>query len=188
MSRKIVILALFALVGTVGRTLAQSTSLKWNALYWVVGVPNMSVETRLGEKFTFNADAVYSPWKSVKGRPLQGLQLIPEVRFYPKEAMKGFYVGGFVSYDSYKVSKWDHPKNEVQHGIGMCLGATVGWQIDIARRWGMDFYAGGGWHLGWYYGVNTQTGQRYANWNRSGEWIPYKVGVAFVYRLGMGRQ
>ena len=90
MSRKIVILALFALVGTVGRTLAQSTSLKWNALYWVVGVPNMSVETRLGEKFTFNADAVYSPWKSVKGRPLQGLQLIPEVRFYPKEAVKGF--------------------------------------------------------------------------------------------------
>lgn len=182
------ILVLFVLLGTVGRATAQNTALKWNALYWVVGVPNMSVETRLANKWTFNGDVVYSPWKSIKGRPFLGLQVIPEVRFYPKEAMKGFYVGGYVSYDSYKVSKWDHPKTDVQHGIGLGLGVTLGYQIDIARRWGMDFYAGGGWHLGWYYGVNTLTGQRYANWNRSGEWIPYQLGVTFSYRLGMGRQ
>lgn len=46
MLRKIVILALFALSGAVSGAKAQNTSLKWNALYWVVGVPNMSVETR----------------------------------------------------------------------------------------------------------------------------------------------
>ncbi|WP_298062214.1 DUF3575 domain-containing protein [uncultured Rikenella sp.] len=188
MLRKIMIWALFALPGCLGSAAAQNTALKWNALYWVVGVPNMSVETCLGEKFTFNGDLVYSPWESVKGRPLRGLQVIPEVRFYPREAFRGFYVGGYVSYDSYKVSKWDHPKNEVQHGIGVGLGVTLGWQIDIARRWGMDFYVGGGWHHGWYYGVDTSTGQRYAPWNESGEWVPYQAGVTFVYRLGMGRE
>ena len=113
------VLALFALAGTLGRAAAQHTALKWNALYWAVGVPNMSVETRIGERFTFNADAVYSPWKSIKGRPMLGLQLIPEVRFYPRAAFRGFYVGAYVSYDSYKVSKWDHPKTDVQHGIGL---------------------------------------------------------------------
>lgn len=167
-----------------GRVRAQGTALKWNALYWVVGVPNMSVETRLNGKFTFHGDAVYSPWKSVKGRPLLGLQLISEVRFYPREAFRGFYVGGYVAYDSYKVSKWDHPKNEVQHGIGIGIGATVGWQIELARRWGLDFYVGGGWHHGWYYGVDTSTGLRYVPWNKSGEWIPYQAGIAFSYRLG----
>lgn len=188
MRRKIVTLALFGLIGCLGSAQAQTTALKWNALYWVVGVPNMSVETRLGEKFTFNGDFVYSPWQSIKGRPLTGLQVIPEVRFYPKESFKGFYVGGFVAYDSYKVSKWDHSKTDVQHGIGIAMGLTLGWQIDIARRWGMDFYIGGGWHHGWYYGVNTLTGQRYVDWNSSGEWIPYKAGVTFAYRLGMGRK
>lgn len=187
MFRKMMISALFAAMATLGQAAAQRTALKWNALYWAVGVPNMSVETRIGERFTFNADAVYSPWKSVKGRPMQGLQLIPEVRFYPRAAFRGFYIGAYASYDSYKVSKWDHPKYEVQHGIGISLGATLGWQIDIARRWGMDFYIGGGWHHGWYYGVNTLTGQRYAPWNESGEWIPYQAGVTFAYRLGMGR-
>lgn len=188
MRRNIVILALFALAaGSFGRASGRNPSLKWNALYWVVGIPNMSVEARLSDRFTFNGDFVYSPWESIKGRSLTGLQVIPEVRFYPKESFRGFYVGGFVSYDSYKMSKWDHPKTEVQHGIGMCLGLTLGWQIDIARRWGMDFYVGGGWHKGWYYGVNTLTGERYVDWNKSGEWLPYKAGVTFVYRLGMGR-
>lgn len=188
MLRKIVILALFAfLAGASGTVSAQNTSLKWNSLYWAVGVPNMSVETRLGEKFSFNADVVFSPWESVKGRPYFGAQIIPEVRFYPKEVFKGFYVGGYVAYDTYKLSKWDHPKTEVQHGIGLAVGLTLGWQIDIARRWGMDFYVGGGWHHGWYYGVDELTGKRYADWNSSGEWVPYKAGVSFIYRLGMGK-
>lgn len=188
MLRRIIILSLFALIGSTSIAGAQNTTLKWNTIYWVMGVPNMSVETRLSDKFTFNGDVVISPWLSIKGRPLQGLQLIAEARFYPKQAFKGFYVGAYAGYDSYEVSKWDHPKTDVQHGIGVGIGATLGWQIDIARRWGMDFYLGYGWHHGWYYGIYEPTGDLYVAWNKSAEWIPYKVGVTFAYRLGMGKK
>lgn len=187
MWRKIIALYLFALLGITSDVTAQNTSLKWNSLYWAMGAPNMSVETRLNHKFTFNGDVVVSPWLSINGRPYKGLQLISEARFYPKQAFKGFYVGAYLGYDSYELSKWGHPKTEIQHGIGLGVGATVGWQIDIARRWGMDFYVGYGWHHGWYYGVDETTGNLYVDWNKSAEWIPYKAGVTFAYRLGLGK-
>lgn len=164
-------------------TARSQTTIKTNALYWAAGIPNVGVETRLGAHFTFNADLTASLWKEIGGRPYMGGQIIPEVRYYTKEAFKGFYVGGFAAFDMYHVSKWGYPTSHVQDGVGMCLGVSLGYQLPIGRRWSMDFYAGGGWHLGWYYGTDLSTNERYVDWNRSGEWIPYKLGVTFAYRL-----
>lgn len=162
------------------------TYIKTNSLYWLAVVPNVSVETRLGNHFTFNGDVVSSFWENIGGRPLVGTQIIAEGRWYPKEAFKGFYAGGYAAFDTYRVSKWDHPKTDIQHGIGWALGVTLGYQLSIANRWNMDFYAGGGWHLGKYWGekkLPDGTSEVYAPWNASGEWIPYKLGVTFAYRL-----
>lgn len=112
-----------------------------------------------------------------------GLQAIAGARYYPKQAFKGFYVGADAAFDTYKVSKWDHPATDIQHGVGMYYGLTLGYQLSIGKRWNMDFYAGGGWHLGWYWGEDMLTGQPYVGWNKSGEWLPYKLGVTFAYRL-----
>ena len=59
MRRKIAVSVFLFLAMCVARSAAQGTALKWNALYWAVGVPNMSVETRLGNRFTFNGDVVW---------------------------------------------------------------------------------------------------------------------------------
>ena len=56
MKRKLLLLALLAL--SLSAVQAQ-TKLKWNALYWAMGVVNMSAETKLTDKWTFNGDAVY---------------------------------------------------------------------------------------------------------------------------------
>ncbi len=164
------------------------TTLKWNALYWVCGIPNMSVETRLGQRFTFNADLVFSPWESINGRPYVIGQVIPSVRYYFRESFRGFYVGGYAAFDAFEMSKYNHPAYEVQHGVGISLGGVVGYQLPIGRtrasRWSMDFYLMGGWHLAWYYGIDERTGDFYARWNASGEWMPYGAGVTFAYRLG----
>ena len=56
MKRKLLLLALLAL--SLSAVQAQ-TQLKWNALYWAMGVVNMSAETKLADKWTFNGDAVY---------------------------------------------------------------------------------------------------------------------------------
>ena len=180
--RKIV---LFVLLTALAIPAAKSqTYIKANALYYAVLVPNIAVETKLSEHFTFNADAVFSPWKSINGSPYLIGQIIPDVRYYFKEANQGFYAGLYAAADVYKVSKWGHPGTDVQHGWGISLGATVGYELPIAKRWLMDFYIGGGWHHGWYWGEDTRDGSVYAPWNRSGEWIPYRAGVSFGYRLG----
>lgn len=159
------------------------TYIKSNALYWLGLVPNVGVETRLGNHFTFEGEAVFSLWENVEGRPYLGTQVIAGGRYYPKQAFRGFYVGLDAAFDAYKVSKWDHPSTDIQHGVGMYYGLALGYQISIGKRWNMDFYAGGGWHLGWYWGEDLLTGKPYVGWNKSGEWLPYKLGVTFSYRL-----
>lgn len=154
-----------------------------NALYVAGLVPNVSFETRISNHFTFNVDLVASLWESIRDRPYMLGQVIPELRYYPKQSFQGFYVGAYAAADIYKVSKWDHPSTDVQRGGGISLGATIGYELPIGGRWLMDFYLGGGWHLGRYYGINTETNQQYAPWNASGEWIPYKAGVSFAFRL-----
>lgn len=181
--KKLLMVAVALMV--VGTTTAQ-TYIKTNALYWAVLVPNVSVETRLHDNFTFNGDFVISLWEDIGGRMLKGTQTIAEFRYYPKQSFKGFYVGAYAAFDSYNVSKWDHNSNELQHGVGISLGLTLGYQLAIAKRWNMDFYLGGGWHHGWYWGERRlpEGGtEMYAPWNKSGEWIPYKAGVTFAYRL-----
>jgi len=167
------------------------TYIKTNALYWAVLLPNVGVETRLSNHFTFEGEVNGSLWKSIDDRPYLGMQVMAGGRYYIKESFKGFYVGGDISFDVYEASKWDHWNNDyggidVQHGVGVYLGVTLGYQMPIGRRWNMDFYAGGGWHHGWYWGdTKMADGSHvmYAGWNRSGEWIPYKAGVTFAYRL-----
>lgn len=164
-------------------SLKAQTTIKSNALYWAVAIPNVGIETRLGNHFTFNVDLTASLWKEIKGKPYLGMQLIPEFRYYPKAAFNGFYVGGFTGMDAFRTSKWNYSPSHVQDGVGICLGLSLGYELPIAKRWSMDFYAGGGWHLAWYYGTNITTGERYVGWNRSAETIPYKLGVTFAYRL-----
>ena len=167
------------------------TYIKTNALYWAALLPNVQVETRLGNHFTFQGEVNASLWDNLQGRPMMGAQFITGGRWYPKQAFKGFYAGADFAFDLYKVSKWDHwgrPDGgiDIQHGMGWYLGFTLGYQISIGKRWNMDFFAGGGWHLGQYWGETVYpdgSSEMYASWNKSGEWIPYKLGVTFAYRL-----
>ena len=162
MKRKLLLLALLAL--SLSAVQAQ-TKLKWNALYWAMGVVNMSAETKLADKWTFNGDAVYSPWKSIEGNPMRFGQLIVEGRYYPKGAFNGLYVGGY------------------QKGNGMSFGATLGYQIKINDRWAVDLFASYGWQHSRYKGYIKSTGEMYVGKNASAEWLPYKLGASFVYRL-----
>lgn len=180
-------LLLLAILGLSLSTVAQAqTRLKWNALYWALGVVNMSAETKLADKWTLNGDLVYSPWESLEGNPMKFGQAIAEGRFYPKGAFDGFYAGAYASYHRLiKFTKWNYINgNKHQKGNGMSFGATLGYQLKLSDRWGLDMYASYGWQHSKYRGYVNSTGEMYVGTNRSGEWLPYKLGVAFTYRLG----
>lgn len=160
------------------------TRLKANMVYWAVGIVNASVETKLSSHWTFNGELVYSPWKSIDGNHFEFLQIIPEARYYVKSAFDGFYLGGYGSFQFFDMTKWNYwNQHKYQRGRGFSLGLNIGYAYSIDDTWGIDVYIGAGWQNSQYRGYDTRTHEMYVGWNGSGEWLPYRLGIALSYQL-----
>ncbi|WP_166925240.1 DUF3575 domain-containing protein [Flavobacterium poyangense] len=181
------ILILFVLFFSV--QLQSQTYLKFNGATAFIGVPNVGIETGIGEKVTFSVDVMASFWESFNGHhPMKFVTLTPEVRYHFKEKYNGFYVGGHIGPDIYEIQKWNYwNSNLYEKGFGYRMGATIGYNIKIKDKFLLDVFVGGGWHQGFYRGYyNDGTPGRYEkapNWNKSGEWLPYRGGVMLSYKL-----
>jgi len=180
--RKLLVSFVFILLTTF--YCASQTHLKWNAAYWILGITNMSVETKLSKRWTFGTDLVVSPWESINGNPFLFGMIMPEARFYPKKAFDGFYVGVFGVAQIFKMTKWNYINTgKYQKGRGFGAGLSLGYEIKINERWGIDAFGGWGWQNSQYWGYYTQTNEKYKGWNGSGEWMPYKIGFSLTYKL-----
>lgn len=169
--------------------LQSQTFIKFNGATALVGIPNVGIETSIGEKTTFSFDVMASFWKSFNGNsPMEFYTFTPEIRYHFKEKYNGFYVGAHAGPDFYQLQKWNYwDTNKYEHGFGYRLGVTVGYNIKLNDKFLLDIFAGGGWHQGFYHGYyNDGTPGRYEkaqNWNKSGEWLPYRGGVMISYKL-----
>ncbi|MRX38910.1 DUF3575 domain-containing protein [Flavobacterium sp. LC2016-23] len=167
----------------------SQTYLKFNTATAAILVPNIGIETSIGEKTTFSVDVMASFWESFNGHsPMKFYTLTPEIRYHFKEKYNGFYVGLHMGPDIYEIQKWNYwETNKYEHGFGYRVGATVGYNIKLNDKFLLDIFAGGGWHQGFYHGYyNDGTPGRYEkakNWNKSGEWLPYRGGVMLSYKL-----
>ena len=128
------------------------TYVKFNGATALVGVPNIGVETSIGEKLTFSFDVMASFWKSFAGQnPMQFYTFTPEVRYHFKEKYNGWYFGGHVGPDIYKIQKWNYwNTNKYEDGFGYRIGATIGYNFKITEKINLDAFVGGGWHQGFY--------------------------------------
>jgi hypothetical protein len=167
----------------------SQTYIKGNAVTALILVPNFGVETSIGKKLTFQADIMASFWESIGGlNPMKFYSLTTEVRYHFQEIYRGFYFGVNAGGDRFQIQKWGYfGSNLYQDGFGYKFGATIGYEKKINDRFMLDFFVGGGWHQGFYHGYyNDGTPGRYdgaENWNKSGEWLPYRGGVMISYRL-----
>lgn len=165
----------------------SQTFVKINALTTPFTIPNVGIETSIGKKFTFQFDIMASPWKSVYGKPRQFYIFIPEVRYHFKENFNGFYVGGHIGASVFNFQKWNYLNTDLyEKGFGYLVGATIGYQTKINDKFTLDCFLGGGSSQGFYKGYYISTGERYdkaINYNKSGEWIPYRGGVMISYRI-----
>lgn len=179
----IVFLVLFSL------SLQSQTYIKINAMTALVLVPNVAIETSIGEKTTFQFDIMASFWESFNGhKPMKFYTFTPEIRYHFKEKYNGLYIGANVGFDIYELQKWNYwGTNKYEDGFGYRLGATIGYNIPINKKLNLDFFVGGGWHQGFYHGYyNDGTPGRYEkaeNYNKSGEWLPYRGGVMLSYKI-----
>lgn len=177
---------------------------KANALFLPIGIINAGLEHQISKKWTVQGDAFISPWKSFAGKYLQVYMIGFDGRYYFNEAFKHWYIAGNISVARYIIQKWNYWRDDpyqytptspvyktsdlYQDGYSFMAGATIGYQWQINEKWNMDLYVGGGHSEGLYKGFHKELGVRYdtdttREYNRSGEWVPYRGGVMISYRL-----
>lgn len=169
-------------------TLSQGqTFIKVNTFTSLLTIPNVGIETSVGKKSTFQFDVTASFWKSIKGNPRQFYLFIPEYRYHFIEKNNGFYVGAHIGATLFKFQKWNYINtNKYEEGLGYVMGATIGYKAKINDKLHLDCFLGGGSHQGFYKGYIIGTKERYEsakNYNKSGEWLPYRGGVMLSYQL-----
>jgi hypothetical protein len=180
-------LIIFFFIFSVG--LQGQTYIKFNAFTALALVPNVEVETSIGEKTTFSFDIMASFWESFNDKkPMKFYTFTPEIRYHFKEKYNGLYAGFHSGFDVYEIQKWIYwDTTFYEKGIGYRLGATIGYNFKLKDKFLLDVFVGGGWHQGFYHGYyNDGTSGRYETakkWNKSGEWLPYRGGVMISYKL-----
>lgn len=165
----------------------SQTYVKVNALTTLLTIPSVGIETSIGKKSTFQFDITASFWKSIKGDPAQFYVFIPEYRYHLHEKFNGFYVGGHIGATIFNFQKWNYLNTDLyEEGFGYVIGATIGYQTKISDKFMLDCFLGGGSHQGFYKGYYISSGERYdkaVDYNKSGEWLPYRGGVMVSYRI-----
>lgn len=162
------------------------TYLKFNAPTTLLGIPQIAVETSLGKKVTFQGDVLGSYWESVNGAPYKTVMVFAEVRYHFNENYKGIYVGGHIGGSVFEIQKWNYINSDMyQSGKAFFLGITIGYEIKINEKWMIDMFLGGGNQQANYEGryLSSDEPYEFSNYNKSGEWLPYRGGIMFSYKL-----
>lgn len=198
----------FCLLSTSLFSQNSNTAIKANALFLPAGMINLGVEHAFSEHITGQAEVFISPWKSFFGKHAQVYMLGFDGRYYFSKAFEKFYVGANVSTMRFNLQKWNYwndgnyshkdgtptpyiSSNLYEEGFSVAFGAVGGYQFRCNDRWSIDLYLGIGTVQSFYKGYDKISGDRYdthgdsmgREWNRSGEFLPYKGGVMISYKL-----
>lgn len=186
-------LLFFSLIFASYRLSAQ-TQFKWNAPATLVLVPHAGIESSIDTKWTYQVDAAASFWNSFRGDPIKAVLLSNELRYYPKEVFKGFYIGpNLTGVGAIKIRKPGDKgykiSNRYQKGFNIMMGVSTGYMFNLSEKLTLDFTVGGGFGQGFMKHYDGNTDQRYdrpegAPLNKTGEWWPvYRAGVMLGFKL-----
>lgn len=165
----------------------SQTYIKGNAITALALVPNVGIETSIGKKSTFQFDIMASFWSSIDGRPREFYTLTSEYRYHFHKKNEGIYIGGHIGASFFNVQKLDKINTDFYEvGLGYFIGATIGYEKKLNDRFMLDIFLGGGNHQAFYKDYSLTTGERVdkaKDYNKSGEWFPYRGGVMVSYRI-----
>lgn len=163
------------------------TYIKTNPISPLFSIVHVGVETQLHSKFSIEVDATQSLARSHNGKPLELTLITTELRYYPKGIQKGWFFGTHVAGSYFFLQKYNYQNtNSVQKGYNYMLGGSIGYTFPLTKQWNLETYLGGGNIHSFYKGYDYETSNRYdlaKKWNKSGEWLPYRIGLNLVYRI-----
>lgn len=133
--------------GTPGR----EWDLKTNLLMDATASANLGLEHPFARKWSWDLSAQYNPWEFGNGRKWKHWLVSPELRWWGREALGGFFVGLHAIGGEFNVNKVDFPfgllpEASVRRHEGWFAGGGLGagWRFNLSRRLAIELEAGAG--------------------------------------------
>lgn len=188
--RKLLFIIFFCLV-LVNKAFTQVLALKTNLAADVVLSPNMSLELKLGSRFTLDLSGHYNPFYAKESLHRWRYWLVqPEFRIWGCEPFFGHFWGIHFLLGEYNISSHHLPfglyrgtRNGRYEGFVAGAGISYGYHWILSPRWGIEMELGAGYVRAGYHryrcvhcGEETNRGHKYYMG-------PTKVAVSLVYLL-----
>ncbi len=201
----------YVIVITSSMLTAQNDSLffnkvevKFNIPAALVLVPNIGIEVKFNNNFSYQLDTSAVFYDSVEGSPFHTTQIFNEIRYYPKLKMgkkqRSFFIGPHWGYGMFslripkfitKIIDTDlKEQGSYQSGRNTYYGITIGKKIPLkSNKFHLEFFIGGGSSQSFYKYYNKFGNRVYENpeiiknFNNSGEELIYRGGIMLTYRL-----
>ena len=118
---------------------AQQVAVKTNGLMWAAMIPNVASEFVVGERSTIDLGLFGTT--TIYGHEAKILGLQPEYRYYFNgRPMTREFVGVAALGATYDIT-WG---KRFYKGDALGLGVTMGYVMNLGRRWNVEFYGGFG--------------------------------------------
>lgn len=170
--------------------------LKTNALFWGMGMTNVSAEIDLAKHWSFTLPVTYSAWNyftsTVKFRTLA---VQPEFRYWFNENNQKFFIGAHFGYAQYNVAVDGNYRYQDHDGKSPALGGgiSVGYRMPISKsdKWHMEFSLGAGvysLHYDKFYNTpNTKDGLMIESVKKT-YWGIDQAAVSFSYSFDLKKK
>lgn len=167
--------------------------LKTNALFWGMGITNVSAEIDLAKHWSFTIPLCYSAWNyftsTIKFRTLA---VQPEFRYWLKEDNQRFFIGAHFGYAQYNVAVDGNYRIQDHNGTSPALGGgiSVGYRMPISKseKWHIEFTLGAGvygLHYDKFYNVNNG---KLVDTHRKTYWGIDNAAINISYRFDLKKR
>jgi len=165
-------------------------TVKNNLLFDAVLVANLGVEISPWTHWSLDIPVWYSPYDISPTRHIRLLAVQPEIRWWPKEAMAGHFVGLHTHVAGFNIALNDYARyqdpNHALWGLGLSYGYAM--QLGKSGHWGLEFTLGAGFAQYQYDAYrNENNGQKF----KSGSdcyWGITRAGVTLSYKWTFSRK
>lgn len=165
-------------------------AVKNNLFFDLALVANLGVEISPWSHWSLDIPIWYSPYNITSIRNIRLLAAQPEIRWWPKEAMSGHFIGLHTHVAGFNVALNDHTRyqdpNHALWGVGLSYGYAI--SLGKSEHWGLEFNIGVGFAKYQY--------DAYRNWSNgpkfeSGSgcyWGITRAGVTLSYKWDLSRK
>lgn len=187
--KKIILLLLCFIFGTLWKTQAQDIAVKTNVLYDATTTMNLGVEFRTGHHTSLDISGNYNPWVFNGNKKLKHWLVQPEFRYWTCEPFRKQFFGVHLHGGSFNAGGINLPfgggdmKDHRYVGYLYGGGVSYGYHWILGGRWGLEATIGAGYARVHYkeYGVSPCSPR--TNMADKSYWGITKAGITLVFLI-----